>query len=64
MRKLIVPDERFERSMISCWGSPDAYRRAASGYSAEDLVSLGFVNSPQHLALIESTPKLESVDRE
>jgi putative intracellular protease/amidase len=36
--------------------------RDPSGYSAEDLVSLGFVNSPMHAALLESTPSLGDID--
>src|SRR5438874_6779813 len=42
------------------WSDP----RDESGYSAEDLISLGFVNSPAHLRLVEeSTPLAEvSVD--
>ena len=32
-----------------------------SGYSAHDLISLGFKKSPQHAALIESTTKLAAV---
>ena len=42
------------------WSDP----RDPSGYSAEDLISLGFVNSPNHAALIENTPALSSVDRD
>jgi putative intracellular protease/amidase len=42
----------------------DAYSdpRDPSGYSAGDLISLGFINSPAHLALIEATPSLAEVD--
>jgi putative intracellular protease/amidase len=42
----------------------DAYSdpRDPSGYSADDLLSLGFINSPTHLALIETTPRLADVD--
>jgi len=42
----------------------DAYSdpRDPSGYSAEDLISLGFINSPAHAALIEATPSLAEVD--
>lgn len=32
-----------------------------SGYSAHDLISLGFKKSPQHAALVESTAKLSDV---
>jgi putative intracellular protease/amidase len=39
----------------------DAYSdpRDASRYSAEDLLSLGFLNSPEHVALLESTKPLK-----
>jgi putative intracellular protease/amidase len=33
----------------------------SSGYSAEDLISLGFIKSPAHLALIEKTVPLADV---
>ena len=34
----------------------------ASGYSAHDLISLGFKRSPQHAALLENTTALADVD--
>ncbi|MBI4941705.1 MAG: type 1 glutamine amidotransferase domain-containing protein [Actinobacteria bacterium] len=34
----------------------------ASGYSAEDLVSRGFIASPEHAALVAGTPSLGEVD--
>jgi putative intracellular protease/amidase len=40
------------------WSDP----RDASGYSADDLLSLGFINSPRHAALIESTKALADID--
>ena len=36
--------------------------RDPSKWSAEDLISLGFVNSPDHMALLENTPKLADLD--
>src|SRR6266508_777081 len=38
----------------------DAYSdpRDPSGYSADDLISLGFMNSPTHLALVQTTTAL------
>lgn len=33
-----------------------------SGYSAHDLISLGFKKSPAHAALVENTPKLAELD--
>jgi putative intracellular protease/amidase len=40
------------------WSDP----RDESGYSAEDLLSLGFICSPAHAALVEDTPALGSLD--
>jgi putative intracellular protease/amidase len=34
----------------------------ASGYSAQDLLSLGFKKSPRHLALLQDTRSVEGVD--
>lgn len=39
------------------WSDP----RDASGYSAEDLITLGFVSSPAHLGLVQSTKALADV---
>lgn len=41
----------------------DAYSdpRHESGYSAEDIVSLGFLSSPAHAALIADTPALDQL---
>src|SRR4029453_17504541 len=39
------------------WSDP----RDESGYSAHDLISLGFMESPQHAALVESTTPLAEV---
>jgi putative intracellular protease/amidase len=36
--------------------------RDASGYSAEDLISLGCVSSPKHAGLIEKTKKVSEVE--
>ena len=42
----------------------DAYSdpRHESGYSAHDLISLGFVTSPQHAALLKATKPIAQVD--
>lgn len=40
------------------WSDP----RDESGYSADDLLSLGFISSPSHAALVEDTPALADVD--
>lgn len=42
------------------WSDP----RDESGYSAEDLLSLGFASSPTHAALLEKTPALADVSLE
>ena len=39
------------------WSDP----RDASGYSAEDLISLGFINSPAHMKLVEESKPLAAV---
>lgn len=39
------------------WSDP----RDESGYSAEDLLSLGFLTSPSHAALVANTPRLAEV---
>jgi putative intracellular protease/amidase len=36
--------------------------RDASGYSAEDLMSLGFLSSAKHAALVENTKKVSEMD--
>lgn len=40
------------------WSDP----RDASGYSAHDLISLGFINSPAHFALTQNTKRLAEID--
>jgi putative intracellular protease/amidase len=39
------------------WSDP----RDKSGYSADDLISLGFVNSPEHMKLVEQSKPLADV---
>jgi putative intracellular protease/amidase len=39
------------------WSNP----RDESGYSAEDLISLGFINSPPHMRLVEESKPLAEV---
>jgi len=36
--------------------------RHESGYAAEDLITLGFVNSPDHLALVEQSQPIAEID--
>jgi putative intracellular protease/amidase len=40
------------------WSDP----RDESGYSAHDLISLGFITSPSHAALVQDTKELEAID--
>jgi putative intracellular protease/amidase len=40
------------------WSDP----RHESGYSADDLISLGFVNSPKHMEMIRNTKALSDVN--
>ena len=40
-----------------CWSDP----RDKSGYSADDLISLGFINSPEHAKLVEESQPLAGV---
>ncbi|HEX8856781.1 MAG TPA: type 1 glutamine amidotransferase domain-containing protein, partial [Thermoleophilaceae bacterium] len=40
------------------WSDP----RDESGYSAEDLVSLGFISSPDHVGLVEDTKPIAEID--
>ncbi|MEO0558768.1 MAG: type 1 glutamine amidotransferase domain-containing protein [Bacteroidota bacterium] len=40
------------------WSDPED----ESGYSAHDLISLGFKHSPSHAALVADTPALDTVD--
>jgi putative intracellular protease/amidase len=40
------------------WSDP----RDESGYSAHDILSLGFISSPSHASLVEGTPALDEVD--
>lgn len=44
--------------LVDAWSDP----RHESGYSAHDLLSLGFLSSPAHAALLQGTPKLADVD--
>jgi putative intracellular protease/amidase len=42
-------------------GDPWSDPRDESRYSAEDLLSLGFINSPEHVALVERSKPLADV---
>ena len=59
----------YEVDLASPDGGPlqgDAFSdpRDASGYSAEDLISLGFINSPAHMSLVEKPKPLAAVSVE
>jgi len=54
--------ELFSLSGGKCVADAMSDPRDPSGYSAEDLVSLGFLSSPRHLAMIESTKKVGDID--
>ncbi len=43
---------------LDSWSDP----RDASEYSAHDLLSLGFLSSPKHAALLENTPSIAEID--
>jgi putative intracellular protease/amidase len=43
-------------------GDPWSDPRDVSGYSADDLISLGFIHSPSHAALVEKSIALAEVD--
>jgi putative intracellular protease/amidase len=46
------------RLQADSWSDP----ADESGYSAHDLLSRGFITSPQHAALVQDTPSLDSLD--
>jgi len=51
------PDERGELEMDSLSDPQDPSR-----WSAEDLITMGFVNTPELTAVLENTPKLADLD--
>jgi putative intracellular protease/amidase len=61
-----LTEHGYEVDIASPEGGPlqgDAYSdpRDKSGYSAEDLISLGFINSPAHMKLIEDSKPLAAI---
>jgi putative intracellular protease/amidase len=48
------------RCELDAWSDP----RDESGYSAGDIITMGFVNTPECWALVEDTPALASVDQD
>src|SRR5918912_1117548 len=60
---LLLTEKGYDIEIVSPGGGkcvPDGMSdpRDPSGYSAEDLISLGFASSPRHAALIENTKKV------
>src|SRR5262245_48908612 len=54
--------ELFSPNGGKCEADKMSDPRDASGYSAEDLITLGFVNSPKHAPLIEKTRKVSELE--
>ena len=44
--------------VADAWSDP----RDESKYSAHDLISLGFISSPEHATLIENTPSIDGIE--
>ena len=63
----VMTEKGFEVELFSpkggkCEADAMSDPRDASGYSAEDLISLGFISSPKHAGLIENTKKVSEID--
>jgi putative intracellular protease/amidase len=56
----VIASPRGGRVELDAWSDP----RDPSGYSKDDLISLGFVHSPELMALLEDTPSLETLKQE
>lgn len=54
--------EVFSPSGGKCQADSMSDPRDPSGYSAEDLISLGFLSSPPHAALVEGTRPVADID--
>ena len=64
---LLMTEKGYEVAIFSpqggkCEADAMSDPRDASGYSAEDLISLGFIHSPKHAALIATTKKVSEID--
>ncbi len=64
---LVLTEHGYEVEVFSpdggrCQADAMSDPRDASGYSAEDLLSLGFLSSPRHAALIEQTRPVAGMD--
>jgi putative intracellular protease/amidase len=63
----VMKEKGYELALFSpkggkCEADVMSDPRDPSGYSAEDLLSLGFINSPKHVALIENTRPVSEID--
>lgn len=56
--EVTVASPRGGDLQADAWSDP----RDASGYSAHDLLTLGFVSSPEHAELVKDTPSLAQVE--
>lgn len=54
--------EVFSNDGGKCEADAMSDPRDASGYSAHDLISLGFIHSPNLVALVENTKKVSEID--
>lgn len=53
-----IASPRGGKVEFDAWSDP----RDATGYSRDDLVSLGFIHSPELMALLADTPSLDDID--
>lgn len=65
----LMEEKGYEMEIFSaeggkCQADPTSDPRDPSGYSADDLISLGFINSSKHSALLENTKKVSEIDVE
>lgn len=56
--KVTIASPNGGQLQADSWSDPND----ASGYSAHDLITRGFIASPEHMALIANTPALADVD--
>jgi putative intracellular protease/amidase len=56
--QVVIASPEGGRLQADSWSDP----RDGSRLSAEDLISLGFINSPDHMALLEDTPALTGLE--
>jgi putative intracellular protease/amidase len=64
---VVMKEKGYEVALFSpkggrCEADAMSDPRDASGYSADDLISLGFIHSPPHLALIENTKPVSEIE--